>query len=44
MMFGPDICGYDKKTHVIFRYNGENHLVKKQAKRARPVQTRRPPT
>jgi len=32
MMFGPDICGYDKKTHVIFRYNGENHLVKKQAK------------
>ena len=32
MMFGPDICGHDKKTHVIFNYNGENHLVKKKVK------------
>ena len=32
MMFGPDICGSDKKTHVIFNYNGENHLVKKKVK------------
>eukprot|EP00908_Phaeocystis_cordata_P014400 Transcript_25499.p1 GENE.Transcript_25499~~Transcript_25499.p1 ORF type:complete len:419 (-),score=278.55 Transcript_25499:887-2065(-) len=32
IMFGPDICGYDKKTHVIFAYNGENHLVKKKPK------------
>ena len=32
MMFGPDICGYDKKTHVIFRYKDQNHLVKKKPK------------
>lgn len=33
IMFGPDICGYStKKVHVIFRYNGENHLVKKDIK------------
>merc|ERR1711865_436065 len=32
LMFGPDICGHDKKTHVIFNYNGENHLVKKKVK------------
>lgn len=32
IMFGPDICGYDKKTHVIFNYKGENHLVKKKPK------------
>lgn len=30
IMFGPDICGYEKKmVHVIFSYNGKNHLVKK---------------
>jgi calreticulin len=28
-MFGPDICGNDKKTHVIFNYNGKGHLIKK---------------
>jgi len=29
VMFGPDICGSStKKTHVIFTYNGKNHLVK----------------
>lgn len=33
IMFGPDICGYStKKVHVIFRYNGENHLIKKDIK------------
>ena len=32
IMFGPDICGYDKKTHVIFAYNGENKLVNKKPK------------
>jgi calreticulin len=29
MMFGPDICGSDKKTHVIFNYKDKNHLIKK---------------
>jgi len=30
LMFGPDICGYStKKVHVIFNYNGQNHLIKK---------------
>ena len=32
IMFGPDICGYDKKSHVIFEYNGENKLIKKKPK------------
>jgi calreticulin len=31
-MFGPDICGTTKKTHVIFSYKGKNHLVKKDIK------------
>jgi len=30
IMFGPDICGSStKKVHVIFNYNGKNHLIKK---------------
>jgi len=30
VMFGPDICGPGtKKVHVIFRYKGENLLIKK---------------
>lgn len=29
IMFGPDICGYTKKVHVIFSYKGKNHLIKK---------------
>lgn len=29
IMFGPDICGTDQKTHVILRYNNENHLITK---------------
>jgi len=32
IMFGPDICGHTKKTHVIFNYKGKNHLVKKDIK------------
>jgi calreticulin len=29
-MFGPDICGSStKKVHLIFNYNGKNHLIKK---------------
>jgi calreticulin len=30
IMFGPDICGYDKKVHLIFNYKGQNHLWKKK--------------
>jgi len=33
VMFGPDICGSStKKTHVIFTYDGKNHLIKKDVK------------
>merc|ERR1712019_333816 len=33
VMFGPDICGYStKKVHVIFNYEGKNHLIKKEIK------------
>jgi len=33
IMFGPDICGYDKKkVHVIFTYKGKNLLIKKDIK------------
>jgi len=28
IMFGPDICGSTKKVHVIFTYDGKNHLIK----------------
>merc|ERR1712004_384180 len=32
-MFGPDICGYStKKVHVIFNYEGKNHLIKEDIK------------
>merc|ERR1719502_554094 len=27
-MFGPDKCGYTKRTHLIFNYNGKNVLKK----------------
>eukprot|EP01121_Diplochlamys_sp_Union-15-3_P017566 TRINITY_DN620_c0_g1_i1.p1 TRINITY_DN620_c0_g1~~TRINITY_DN620_c0_g1_i1.p1 ORF type:complete len:394 (-),score=113.17 TRINITY_DN620_c0_g1_i1:47-1228(-) len=30
IMFGPDICGPTKKTHVIFSHGGKNHLIKKE--------------
>jgi len=26
IMFGPDKCGYTKRTHLIFNYNGKNIL------------------
>lgn len=29
IMFGPDICGATKRTHVIFSNKGKNHLIKK---------------
>lgn len=30
IMFGPDRCGYDKRTHLIFRHhNGEKNVLKK---------------
>ena len=32
-MFGPDVCGTStRKTHVIFTYQGKNHLVKKNVR------------
>ncbi len=27
-MFGPDICGHTKRTHLIFNYKEKNHLRK----------------
>jgi len=29
VMFGPDICGSSKRTHVIFNYEDDNKLIKK---------------
>ena len=29
IMFGPDICGTTKRTHVILTYKDKNHLIKK---------------
>jgi len=29
VMFGPDVCGSTRKTHVILNYKGTNHLVKR---------------
>merc|ERR1712115_645902 len=29
IMFGPDKCGYNKRTHLIFNYDGKNGLKKK---------------
>jgi len=28
VMFGPDICGYNKKVHFILNRRGANHLIK----------------
>jgi calreticulin len=28
VMFGPDICGYTKKVHLILNHKGTNHLIK----------------
>lgn len=31
IMFGPDICGYEKKMiHAILTYKGNNHLIKEK--------------
>jgi len=30
IMFGPDICGTSKRTHLIFNYKGKNHLIKSE--------------
>lgn len=30
IMFGPDICGYTKRTHVIFNHKDTNHLITKE--------------
>jgi len=30
IMFGSDICGANKKTHLILSYKGKNHLIKKE--------------
>lgn len=30
IMFGPDVCGSTKRTHVIFNYNGKNLLTKNE--------------
>jgi len=32
IMFGPDICGYTKRTHLIFNYKGKNLLKKDEIK------------
>jgi len=33
VMFGPDICGPGtKKVHVIFNYQGKNHLINKEVR------------
>lgn len=29
-MFGPDICGNERKTHFIINYNNDNHLSNKK--------------
>jgi len=31
IMFGPDICGYDEKIHIIFNYKGEGRLWQKKS-------------
>lgn len=30
IMFGPDICGYTKRTHVILNHKEKNHLISKE--------------
>jgi len=32
IMFGPDICGQTKRTHLIFTNKGKNYLIKKEIK------------
>jgi len=45
IMFGPDKCGYTKRTHLIFTYKGKNVLKKTTlftSKRARVLLTYTP--
>jgi calreticulin len=30
IMFGPDVCGGNRRVHVIFTYEGKNYLINKQ--------------
>jgi calreticulin len=39
IMFGPDICGYTKKVHLIFSYKGKNLEMKKQIECPNDVHT-----
>jgi len=39
IMFGPDICGFTKKIHAIFNYNGKNLLWKKEPRAETDVLT-----
>lgn len=32
LMFGPDQCGYNRRVHIIFNYQGKNLLWKKEPK------------
>lgn len=32
IMFGPDICGNERKTHFIINYNDTNNLSNKKLK------------
>ncbi|KAG0249131.1 hypothetical protein BGZ95_007675 [Linnemannia exigua] len=29
-MFGPDVCGAQKRVHLIFHHNGKNFLTKEE--------------
>ena len=32
VMFGPDVCGSEKRTHVLLPYDGKNHINNKKIK------------
>jgi len=32
VMFGPDICGSNRRSHVIFTHEGTNHLINKDVR------------
>ena len=36
IMFGPDKCGYNTRTHVIFNYKSKNALMKNALSMRRP--------
>jgi len=37
IMFGPDKCGYNKRTHLIFNYKGKNVLKRATCRTSRRV-------